>query len=363
MPDPFADYLQNIQDDIDLNTGNEIETIIGDARDAVDPDANEVDDFLTLLVQVVTTEAAHGHVARAVAIGAIQLWIGNNPANVWVHINPHRFAFELAIRVAWPKTLDQGKTDYCGPTGILFLYAQTDPGGFALFGMSILQTGSGMLRQTRVVAMPSVRNLLLPLNTPSSAEFVMLSAIRNSVEASGTNAHLKTALQSMPPLLLCGWFRRMGYINIVNEVDPFRLPYREYEDSYGTQRTLKRLQQNKPTIVSKKKTSFEYEDGYLYQKRLRRLMEAKQKLDNGNMVIFVIDTDVLNSFTDIRGLTGSLPPRLGTQIYLHYAALVDLTLQGGQVDVTLQSYGETSRSNVALGDFLPRFFGYISAHP
>ncbi|MBA1445635.1 MAG: hypothetical protein M3H12_08125 [Chromatiales bacterium] len=84
---------------------------------------------------------------RSLAINHIKTWISIKPKLFFptADINVYRIAVQLAIRVFWPDTLNQGEFGFCGPTTVLFDFDKRYPLRYAKCGIQLVETGTGRI--------------------------------------------------------------------------------------------------------------------------------------------------------------------------------------------------------------------------
>jgi len=126
---------------------------------------------------------------RADAIGDIGQWVDadNKSAFPSTAIHANRAAFQLSLRVLWPGMLNQGDFGFCGPTTILYAFAQRYPREYAKCGLDLIGTKTGVVHVNRTVTSFQIsldqteagdwKGKKLP-----EADFILLRAIRKKAE-------------------------------------------------------------------------------------------------------------------------------------------------------------------------------------
>ncbi len=92
-------------------------------------------------------------------------------------IDPHRFAFQSALRVREPSFINQGDLDLCGPNSIVIAFAKRDPEGYAHLCVDLMRKGSGYFGDMKIKASDALlaRKPLLQLH---DADYVVLASLR-----------------------------------------------------------------------------------------------------------------------------------------------------------------------------------------
>ncbi len=161
---------------------------------------------------------------RGVALGQIETWVQGavgTACGAFPHINPFRFAVELALRVRRPSAVNQERTVLCGAAGILSAYFKTDPKRATQFALDLVDHGSGQLRQYVIEPVGAVRNQAPPTRFGMApVDWVMLASLRYHFEPLAELIGLFSATTADPlrqltkPALLYSALSNMGYATV-----------------------------------------------------------------------------------------------------------------------------------------------------
>jgi hypothetical protein len=332
---------------------------IKDVFDLVDlgiepPTRAELINFLKVFKVFVKYEPIQKPVLCSEAIDSLLTWIQTNPGCVFTGVNLDLYTFQLALRLRKPEIIDQDQKNLCGQVAMCYSYAAEDPKGFALFGMTLVSTGTGLLRQAQITASNFVKTTAPPVTMPV-VDYVLLSSIRCALGRTGI---LEVALESTQPSLLAAWLRKMGYHNVEEHLLQMK-PIKSFDDvdAIMTGRVVGMLQSGQKTVPGSKVKYLE--DPGKRQEQLTCMNLARTKLTGGHIVLMVID----DSLEDI--LAGKKPAVMMAKqaIELHWVILTEMEVGGFQVKVSFVSHGKVFAGTVDAGVFCTRFSGFVSGNP
>jgi hypothetical protein len=131
-------------------------------------------------------------IQRAQAITDIYNWVDLKTDNKsffpGIDINVFRVTIQLAMRVFWPDTINQGHCGFCGPTTVLFDFAKRYPVKYAKCCMDLVDKGTGRIQLNDGQLGFDIslknneggdwKNKRMP-----EADFIMLRAVRHKAKA------------------------------------------------------------------------------------------------------------------------------------------------------------------------------------
>ncbi len=184
-------------------------------------------DFLDLFGGLAAAEAkraAQLQVSRGVALDRIRGFVNRTygtGCRAFPHINPYRFAIELALRARRPSVVNQQETVLCGAAGIVSAHFKTDPVQAVNFAIDLVETGSGTLRQYLISPNGHVREEPPPERFKmAQVDWVLLASLRYHFEPLAALIGIFSAEAADPlrqltkPGLLFSTLTRMGYSTI-----------------------------------------------------------------------------------------------------------------------------------------------------
>ena len=132
-----------------MATPADLDYLFGTMRSQLDgytPTQQETHEFIGSLIQAIGNELikdANKRQERVQALGNIRIY-NNAPGDVkFKGINPHVFAFQLALRVREPSLIDQYAVGLCGANSVMIFFAKHDPKGFAKYAIDLMKDGKG----------------------------------------------------------------------------------------------------------------------------------------------------------------------------------------------------------------------------
>lgn len=163
---------------------------------------------------------------RGTALTQIESWVNSTvgiSCKAFPHINPFRFAIELALRVRRPRSINQRATVLCGAAGILSAYFKTDPKRATQFALDLVDDGVGMLRSYRIEPQGRVRNDPPPAHFKMApVDWVLLASLRYHFEPLAELVGLFSTAEADPlrqltkPGLLYATLVNMGYTTVAD---------------------------------------------------------------------------------------------------------------------------------------------------
>jgi len=151
----FADFLGDFADKMGGGPKDGLDYVFGVERARLDsyrPSQAETDKFITLLQTAILGENKDLSQDRAAALQKILDYNDNPGVAQLKKIDPHVFAFQLALRVREPSLLDQRYVGVCGASSLITFLAKKSPAAFVDYAISVMRTGQGKLYGSTVKA-------------------------------------------------------------------------------------------------------------------------------------------------------------------------------------------------------------------
>jgi hypothetical protein len=153
---------------------------------------------------------------QAMAVAAhFERW---RPAGVFTRIRAADVAAGLRQRLAYPATIDQGRSSLCGPAVFVYRVLANDPLEYVNFVVNLYTRGSATLGKLTVTAGPDLRNYDPKIASMDAADWIPLASIRDSDNwfFDYQSADKEFAGITLPSHLE-RWFRKIGYRQVINK--------------------------------------------------------------------------------------------------------------------------------------------------
>jgi hypothetical protein len=275
------------------------------------------------------------------------------------HINPFRFAIELALRVRRPRAINQQRTVLCGAAGIMSAYFKTDPKRAAQFALDLVESGSGHLRQYLIKPQGRVKDAPPPTQFEMApVDWVLLASLRYHFEPLAELVGLFSAQDADPlrqltkPGLLYAMLRNMGYRTV-------------------TDRTFGLNTFSKATRVASAITRYGMHGQSERTRGATNLQLAETDVNAGRLV-FLWSFGELTSHTPVRVKGIDYPDATGTPARefdaigfpaLHWTLVRKLSASGTEVKIRHYSWGDAREATFPKDEFLSVYQGYVMADP
>jgi hypothetical protein len=141
----FPDFLKEFKSKYQ-NPKNAFNYVFGSQRMELDeykPTLGETSAFIEFLRAAILLEKKSMSNDRAAALDKLLNYNKNPGTPYFPGIDPHVFAFQLALRIREPSLLNQAKVGICGENSLMIFFAKKTPSQFAEYAISLMRTGSG----------------------------------------------------------------------------------------------------------------------------------------------------------------------------------------------------------------------------
>ncbi len=288
--------------------------------------------------------------ARLEALQAVLLWLAQGAATSPYFANANRchVAVQMAMRVRKPSSMNQGEQGFCGPASVLVPLLKLRPLAYVQFVSSLFDNGMASFCGQPVdvrLAADFLRGWAT--NKGPAADFIALGSLRCSIETliaspGGTgglpfnfpvdDSHATT------PAQIAGLLAQAGYQNVQNRA---MADYLAPRNGQGLQAAGLNLAQCAQLLLNKP----------------------------GAVVVMLVGFNIATAAK--RGRAIDDQPHVPKLADLHWVFVRRITATGlpvngplnGQVDMKLFTWRWSGPGRFTLGDFLPRYFGFVSAEP
>ncbi len=299
---------------------------------------------------------------RGTALSTIEAWVktaAGTSCKAFPHINPYRFAIELALRARRPRSINQRSTVLCGAAGILSAYFKTDPKRATQFALDLVDDGAGMLRQYRIEPQGRVKNDPPPKDFKMApVDWVLLASLRYHFEPLAELIGLFSTAQADPlrqltkPGLLYAMLQNMGYTTVADRT--FGL------DTFSTL-----------TQVASAITRYGMHGQSEASRGDANLKLAELDVNAGKLV-FLWSFGDLTNFSPVRKKHKPFPARSDTPAKefdgigfpaLHWTLIRKLVVGSTDVKIRHYSWGNAREATFPRDEFLEVYQGHVMADP
>jgi hypothetical protein len=225
MPE-FKPFLDTFKQGLLISPKDGLDYVFGTQKAALDsyrPSREETTDFVYVLISAILKEGKDLSEDRRLALRKV-LNYNDKPAIAYFYgIDPHVFAFQLALRIREPSLINQSKVGICGENALMIYFAKNAPSAFAEYAISIMCNGEGKFHGLTVKPVKETfwGASVWELNKGNLAEadFVIMGSF-----VIGLFGSIKEG--SFPEDVVAR-LSETGFQNIENKVNPFSEPNRQ----------------------------------------------------------------------------------------------------------------------------------------
>jgi len=313
--------------------------VFGTKRKQLDtfrPTQLEARDFIDYLLSAINLEKKALSADRNLALSKILAYNETPGKSCFADIDPHVFAFQLALRIREPSLINQAAADVCGEASLMIFVAKNTPSVFADYAISLMRNGRGKLHNLTIEPSYHTVSGSGPRRGMSEADVVTVGSLGLSLvkffEGSGTGA-------------VCGWLRDAGFGNVVDEVINLSgLP--------GDAKLRENLAKAETAVSAKKLVIFAI-DGDL----VKKLQVVKASLAQSEQHKSAAG---LPSIVVTRSLEPRTNPLRGTD---HWVLVSSIEIKAQTVVVKLYSWKDSMTGTFDTNTFLSYYGGFIVAEP
>jgi hypothetical protein len=301
------------------------------------------------------TKASYGsrttlRAARLEALQAVLLWLGQGALTspYFAHADRCHVAVQIAMRVRKPSSMNQGMQGFCGPASVLVPMLKLRPLAYVQFTCALFDHATASFCGHTV----DVRNAADFLrgwaaDKGPAADFIALGSLRCSIEtlvaSPGGTGGLPFNFpvgetHATTPAQIAGLLTQAGYQNVQNLA----------MDDYLAPRNPQALQAAGLNLA-----------------QCAQLLLTKP----GAVVVMLVGFNIAMAAKRKAAINDQ--PHVPKLADLHWVFVRRITATGlpvngplnGQVDMKLFTWRWSGPGCFKLGDFLPRYFGFVSAEP
>jgi hypothetical protein len=349
---PFQEFLRQFRalllpgagnpDDSVARVKNALRYVFGRTRKQLDtfrPTQVETRDFIDYLLSAINQEKKALSPDRKAALSKILAYNEAPGKSCFAEIDPHVFAFQLALRIREPSLMNQQDSGVCGEASLMMFVAKDTPSIFADYAISLMRNGWGKLHNLTIEPSNHTVSGWGPRRGMSEADVVTMGSLGLSLVGFWEGRISRT---------VCTWLRDAGFSNVVDKV--IEAP------GLSGETTLSDNLAEAETAVSDGKLVIMAIHGDL----VKRLQEAKVLT-----AAFSGEPHKSGAGTQSIGVsTKSLEPRSnpfrGTD---HWVLVSFIKTAGRQVTVKLYSWKDSMTGTFSTNTFLTYYGGFIVAEP
>lgn len=289
--------------------------------------------------------------ARLFALHEILGWLGRaaTQSPFFAGTSCCHVAVQMALRVRRPSSMNQGPQGFCGPASVLVPLLKLRPFAYVQFVCSLFDNGTApFCGHTVDVRLATAFLQGWTTAKGPAADYIALGSLRCSIEAlvaaPGGTAGLpfdftNQTSHATTPAQIAGLLTQAGYQNVQNRA---LADYLAPRNGTGLQAAGLNLAQCAQLLLNKP----------------------------GAVVVMLVNGDLAKSAK--RGTAIGTVAHVPKLADLHWIFVRRITATGlpvnpgqlnGQVNMKLFTWRWSGPGQFTLGDFLPRYFGFISAEP
>ena len=288
--------------------------------------------------------------ARIVALEKISVWADGAPriSPVFSSVDRYDVAVQMALRVRRPSSMNQGPQGFCGPASVVVPWLRDNPSAYVDFVTGLFESGLAQLGG-RAVDVRGAGAFLKAWHAGCgpAADYIALGSLRADVEmivdslsGGGTVfSFFQPESHATTPQQIAKLLEQAGYGNVQNRV---LTDYTAPRDKTGLVAAGISLG-NCANVLSS---------------------------NPGSVVIMLVNGVLAKNAKRQTAIAGNA--HVARLADLHWILVRRMTATGlyinppelvGTVSMKLYTWKWSGLADFSLGDFLPRYFGYISAEP
>jgi hypothetical protein len=195
-----------------------LDYVFGTRRKELDtfrPTQLETRDFVDYLLSAINQENKALSPDRKAALSRVLAYNEAPGKPYFPGIDPHVFAFQLALRIREPSLLNQKDVGICGENSLMIFFAKKSPCEFAEYAISLMRTGSGKFHG--LVVEPSAETFwgasIWDLNKEklAAADFVTVASLAPSV--------FGKIKEGTTPEQVCALLAKAGFANPQDKIN------------------------------------------------------------------------------------------------------------------------------------------------
>jgi hypothetical protein len=332
---PFQEFLRQFRafllpgagnpDDPVARVKNALRYVFGRTRKQLDtfrPTQAETRDFIDYLLSAINQEKKALSPDRKAALSKILAYNEAPGKSCFAEIDPHVFAFQLALRIREPSLMNQQDAGVCGEASLMMFVAKDTPSVFADYAISLMRNGWGKLHNLTIEPSNHTVSGWGPRRGMSEVDVVTMGSLGLSLVGFWEGRLAGT---------VCGWLRDAGFGNVVDKVIESR--------------NEAKLRDN--------------------------LAEAETAISEKKLVIFAIHTDLVEKLQQTKALLAqggqqhkSLQPAPSrVRRTDHWVLVSSIKITAKNVTVKMYSWKDSMTGTFDISTFLTYYDGFIVSEP
>jgi hypothetical protein len=313
--------------------------------DSLRPNQKQTRDFVDELQAAIFKENKALSSDRGNALSKILVYNERPGTPCFAGIDPHVFAFQLALRVREPSLIDQKKLGVCGEAALMIAFAKSNPADFADYALSLMSLGSG--RYYELIVQPQNRTAWKSYGGKiAEVDFVVIGSLLE-VDFFGT-LNDGSDFEGVCDRLSKAGFRNVHNAELAEDFDE------------NPRKFLQTLRDAAQAVSAGKLVMIGVHYGaikFLREKKISRALEVGHDQPAPSVV--------RRSGQDLEGNHGFDATKLPAKRARgnHWIAISRLDIEGDRVTIKLYSWQDTMQGTFLLKTFLSCYSGYVSAEP
>ena len=197
--------------------------------------------FIDFLRAAILLEEKPRSTDRAAALDKIYDYNKDPGQPYFPGIDPHVFAFQLALRIREPSLLNQAKVGICGENSLMIFFAKNTPSEFAEYAISLMSAGSGKFHG--LIVKPEAETWwgksIWEMNKEKLAEvdFVTVASLAPSL--------FGNIKEGTTPEQVCALLSKAGFSNTQDKID-------QREEFPGSEDSIRNLKEAAAAVEANK---------------------------------------------------------------------------------------------------------------
>jgi hypothetical protein len=318
---------------------NALSYVFGRTRKQLDtfrPTRLETRDFIDYLLSAINQEEKALSPDRKAALTKILAYNETPGKSCFSEIDPHVFAFQLALRIREPSLMNQQDAGVCGEASLMMFVAKDTPSVFADYAISLMRNGWGKLHNLTIEPSGHTVSGWGSRRGMSEADVVTMGSLGLSLlgfwegRTSGT---------------VCGWLRDAGFGNVDDKVI-----------GSASDAKLRDNLAEAETAVSAKKLVVLAIHGDL----VKKLQQGKAELAQFSGQPHKSGAGMTSIVVGPKSLEPRTSPLRRTD---HWVLVSFIKIQAKRVTVKLYSWKDSMTGTFEISTFLTYYDGFIVAEP
>jgi hypothetical protein len=345
---PFQEFLRQFRalllpgagnpDDPVARVKNALSYVFGRTRKQLDtfrPTRLETRDFIDYLLSAINQEEKALSPDRKAALTKILAYNETPGKSCFAEIDPHVFAFQLALRIREPSLMNQQDAGVCGEASLMMFVAKDTPSVFADYAISLMRNGWGKLHNLTIEPSNYTVSGWGPRRGMSEVDVVTMGSLGLSLVGFWEGRLAGT---------VCGWLRDAGFGNVIDKVI----------ESRNEAKLRDNLAEAEKAIAAKKLVIFA-----IHTDLVEKLQKTKALLAQGSQKPHKSGAGMTSIV-----VTKSLEPAPSrVRRTDHWVLVSSVQIKAKTVTVKLYSWKDSMTGTFDISTFLTYYDGFIVAEP